>query len=204
MSPDGAWILYQDARSDSASIMRFPIQGGPSVKVMPVQVGADFQVTLPPSALCVVSELQGSETVFFSFDPVRGRGPEIARLEAVASTSWCLAPDGSALAVLDVRSPQPRIVVVSLSGAPRHDVALNFAGAKGIQHLAWDRSGLGWLAVVYWGKSWNLLHIDGNGDAVELLPPQVWMYSSAMSPDGRRVVFTSNTVEANAWLLEHF
>jgi Tol biopolymer transport system component len=204
VSPDGAWILYQDIRADSASIMRVPIQGGPSVKVMPVQVGADFQVTFPPSSMCVVSELQGSEMIFSAFDPVRGRGPELTRLEVGPLTPWCLAPDGSALAVLDTRSASPRIVVLSLSGAPRHDVALNLAGVKGIQHLAWDRSGQGWLAVAYLGKGWNLLHIDSNGDSVQLLPPQLWMYSSAMSPDGRRIAFTSNTVEANAWLLENF
>ncbi|HYV51292.1 MAG TPA: hypothetical protein VE910_05260, partial [Dongiaceae bacterium] len=68
----------------------------------------------------------------------------------------------------------------------------------------WDALGQGWLAVAYFGNSWNLLHVDGQGKSTELLPPQMWMYSSAVSADGHRVVFTSNTVEGNAWLLENF
>lgn len=203
MSPDGAWILYQDVRDDSASVMRVPTHGGLPVKVMPVQVDSDFQVALAPRSECIVSETQGSKTVFYSFDPVQGRGSEIARLEA-GLAPWCLAPDGSALAVLDFRSARWRIVILSLSGEPRREVTLDRGDMQGIQNLAWDASGHGWLAVAYFGKSWNLLHIDGQGKSAVLLPPQMWMYSSAVSADGHRIVFTSNTVEGNAWLLENF
>jgi eukaryotic-like serine/threonine-protein kinase len=204
MSPNGAWILYQDVRGDSASIMRVPIQGGPSAKVMSVQAGSDFKVAATSSSECVVSEMRGSKTVFFSFDPVTGQGPEVARIEAGLLPPWCLSPDGSALAVVDARSAPIRIVVVPLSGAPRREVALRRSDVIGIQHLAWDGSGEGWLATTYFGKSWNLLHIDAKGHSVELLPPQLWMYSSALSPGRKRIVFSSNTVEANAWLLENF
>ena len=204
MSPDGAWILYQEVRDDSASVMRVPTHGGPPVKVMPVQVDSDFHVALAPRSECIVSEMQGSKAVFYSFDPVQGRGSEIAQLEAGSLPPWCLAPDGSALAVWDAQSTPSRIVVLSLSGAPRREVTLVGRDVQGIQSLAWDASGQGWLAVAYFGKSWNLLRVDGQGKSAVLLPPQMWMYSCAISADGHRVVFTSNTVEGNAWLLENF
>jgi serine/threonine protein kinase len=204
MSPDGSWILYQDVRGDSASLMRVPVHGGPPVAVMPVQVNCDFHVAFAPGSECVVSEMQGSKTVFYSFDPVQGRGSEIARTEVGPLAPWCLAPDGSALAVVDGQSTPWRIVVLSLSGAPRREVIPGGRDVKGIQSLAWDALGQGWLAVAYFGNSWNLLHVDGQGKSTELLPPQMWMYSSAVSADGHRVVFTSNTVEGNAWLLENF
>ena len=42
------------------------------------------------------------------------------------------------------------------------------------------------------------------GHTTPLIPPQLWMYSAAASPDGKRVAYTSNTGQGNIWMLEDF
>jgi eukaryotic-like serine/threonine-protein kinase len=209
MSPDGQWVLYVDQngppRAPEARIMRIPVNGGPAEKVLDMQRAADFHCASPPATLSVLGEMQGQETAFFAFDPVTGRGREVGRVEAQPWPAWNIAPDGSALAVVDSRDTPPRIVILSLTGQARREVALDGeVQLTSIGHITWDSSATGWILTGNLKSEWNLFHVDSGGKSTPLLPPQLWMYSSAVSPDGRHIVYTSNTVESNVWLLEHF
>lgn len=66
-----------------------------------------------------------------------------------------------------------------------------------------SRHGHSWLIVVY-GDQWRLLRVDARGRTTPLIPPQMWMYSAAASPHGKRVAYTSNTGQGNIWMLEDF
>src|SRR5262249_15987510 len=149
----------------------------------------------PPSSRCVFDAMEGSQTVFYSFDPVHGRGPEVARLEMGQWPVWNLSADGSSLAVVDGRSSPPRIEVLSLVRRTRPQPIPDRKDLNGIAHIGPDVSGRGWMLTSYLDRTWNLLRVDETGRCIELLPPEFWMYSSAVSPDGHHVVFTNNTGE---------
>jgi hypothetical protein len=54
------------------------------------------------------------------------------------------------------------------------------------------------------GDTWRLSRVDERGHLTSLTPPQLWMYSAAASPDGKRIAYTSNTGQGNIWMLEDF
>jgi Tol biopolymer transport system component len=115
---------------------------------------------------------------------------------------WCLSPDGSTIAmVVQSQGPIPRIHLISTNGAPFREVRLD--RPVRIQDIAYGADGRSWL-IVEGGDQWRLLHVDARGRTSDLIPPQMWMYSAVVSPDGKRVAYTSNTGQGNIWMLEDF
>jgi dipeptidyl aminopeptidase/acylaminoacyl peptidase len=212
VSPDGAWILYEDfpiasAKSAAAAprLMRMPIGGGPSERVLAMQPTSTYRCARSPASLCVMSEVNDASMVFTAFDPVRGRGREVSRQAVgVAATTpppWDLSPDGSALAVVVSQDTLPHLRLLSLRNAPPRDIRLDRKVA--IQDIAWAADGKSWLAVAWVGKGeWNLLRIAPDGRTHAMIPSQLWMYEVAPAADGRHVAYTSNTGQGNLWLLE--
>jgi len=209
VSPDGAWTLYIDHPAPSGSnpaptarLMRAPIAGGPSIKVFDVQANATYACAPPPASLCVLSELVRDQTVFTEFDPVRGRGRELLRVPSKWERPWGLSPDGKALAIVDPLDSIPRIEVVPLHGGATRVVKLD--RDISIVDVSWAARGQGWLVVGRKHTAWQILRVNEKGRTLPLIPPQLWMYSAAPSPDGRWIAFTSNTGDGNIWLLEDF
>ncbi len=218
ISPDGRWILYEDLGSASAGnpaptarLMRLPVAGGPPEAVLDMQPTAGYCCAAHPApgatraSLCVLSEMQGADMVFMAFDPLLGRGRELTRVRAEVGSPWDLSPDGAALAIV-VQDSVAHIRVVSLRDGATHDVRPN--PQFGIESLAWAADSGSWLATGMVGRAgaeeWRLVRVAPGGKATALVPPQFWMYSSAASPDGRRVAYTNNTGESSVWLLEDF
>jgi len=208
-SPDRAWILYreQDAAGPGktptkARLMRVPVTGGPAEKVLDTQGNASFRSPQATGTSPVLCELQSSSAIFSAFDPVRGRGRELSRAEGHEQLMWDLSPDGSTIAmVVPSQDSIPRIRMLSTSGAPPHEVRLD--RPVQIANLAYGADGHSWLVIGY-GDQFRLLHVDARGRTTPLIPPEMWMYSAATSPDGKRVAYTSNTVQGNIWMLEDF
>jgi len=208
-SPDGAWILYWDgvaigkgAASQSGRIMRVSVAGGPAEKVLDVQGSATFRTPRKRDASPVLCELQNGSIVFSEFDPLRGRGRELSRAAGPQPPMWDLSPDGSTIAmVAEAADSIPRILLLSTGGAPQRQVRLD--RPLKLADLAYGPDGRSW-ELIEAGKQWRLLHADARGRTTPLIPPQMWMYSSAASPDGRHVAYTSNTVQGNIWMLEGF
>jgi hypothetical protein len=186
--------------------MRIPAAGGAPEKVMEMQPTASFRVARNGNHLCVIQELRRvGHAVFTSFDPIRGRGRELANVEIATDQppTWDLAPDGSAMAVLVPSDSLARIDVLSLPAGKRETVQVR--SAFGIASLAWTADGKGWIAVgANQDEGWRLLRIGRDGSVSLLTPQQMWMYSAEDSPDGRFVAFTSNTGQGNVWMLENF
>jgi WD40-like Beta Propeller Repeat. len=76
-------------------------------------------------------------------------------------------------------------------------------GRSGFRTLPTARTGHSWL-IVQGGEQWLLLHVDASGRTAPLISPQFWMYSSAVSPDGKRIAYTSNMGQGNIWMLQGF
>lgn len=102
-SPDGNWLLYTassgslDYFSDphNSRLMHMPVGGGPSSVLLLGRYSYDCAI--PPSKTCMLGELRGTQVVWSSLDPAKGRGPEIVKVEArSAEWKWSLSPDGTA------------------------------------------------------------------------------------------------------------
>ena len=106
MSPDGAWVIYKDAReaplggaAGTAAIERMPTAGGAPEKVFDIQGAASFRCGGLRGSPCVLCEIVRGDADFTEFDPVRGRGQEVARVKAQRLLAWDLSPDGTANAI---------------------------------------------------------------------------------------------------------
>ena len=118
-----------------------------------------------PSNLCVVDQRTKGQLVFYAFDPSRGKGEELTRIDASPNVhySWDLSPDGSSIALVLSNDQQGRVQVVSLRGERSFTVAV-----KGWHHLegaGWAADGKGWF-VSSWSEGSNtLLFVDLKGQA---------------------------------------
>jgi Tol biopolymer transport system component len=208
VSPDGAWILYLESdapkskgAAPAARLMRMATAGGAPEKVFDAQPAAGFVCARAPAKLCVLSEVDGGQTVFTAFDPVKGRLRELTRTNQ--TFVWDLSPDGTRIARLTQPDSTAVIKIVSLVGDAETSVRLDRAVAA--QQLAWAADGRSFYVVaVPRDRVWLLLRVAPDGHTTPLIPPQMWMYSAAASPDGKRIAYTSNTGQGNVWLLEGY
>jgi eukaryotic-like serine/threonine-protein kinase len=208
MSPDGAWVIYKDApdrggATGTAAIERMPSAGGAPEKVFDTQAAASFHCGGLPGSPCVLCEMDHGNAVFTEFDPVRGRGREVARVKGEGLLPWNLSRDGTAIAFTASSDSTPTIRIISTRGGAPKRVTLD--RPIGVLNIAWAADGQSWFVVSRTSESdWRLTRVKIDGTTVSLIPRQQWMYDAAASPDGKHVAYTSNTVDGNIWLLEDF
>ena len=92
--------------------MRVPITGGAPELIFRVREGTTSFCARPPSNLCGVAEQSDDhkQMIITAFDPVEGRGPELASFDLgpeyetnLQTMLWNISPDGTRLAA--VRGP---------------------------------------------------------------------------------------------------
>ena len=209
VTADGAWVLYQetDAKSPGSNptrsrIMRIPVSGGPAQQVLVSQAWIGFRIPRSRQASPVLCEFTDGAVVFSTFDPLDDRKREVAKLGAREPPAWDLSPDGSTIAIAITSQDSIRSIrLVSTAGMPAREVRLERALLA--TSMACGADGHSWLLVEA-GNSWRLVHVDERGRIRPLIPAQLWMYSAAASPDGKRIAYTSNTGQGNIWMLEDF
>jgi len=211
-SPDGAWVMYVAfpggySADKSANLMRAPISGGPSEFLATLDSSADFHCALPPATRCVLSEREGDELGFYALDPLKGRGPQLLRIDAKSlgdpCDTWDLAPDGSTIAQIAPDEQRARIRVFPLAGGSPRDVSV--AGLSRLCFLRWAANGKGWFA-------WNLsapppthIHVDLQGRSYVLREHAGTLLTwSVPSPDGRHLAFVEWNSINDVWMLEGF
>jgi len=232
VSPDGDWVLYLAPPLDhpksiaGVRVMRVPIKGGPAELVLTARIPQYGAYKEPvcaraPSALCVVVEEaeDHQHLIFTAFDPVKGRGRELARFDGASyngAYDWDLSPDGSRVAVL--KYSESRIHVLSFDGQAPRDIAVN--GRPALQTVNWTSDGKELLASSATQQGSALLCIDFQGNSRILLqekgsiapwsgdfdvslggPSAPW---AVPSPDGRHVAIYSWTLSANMWMMDNF
>src|ERR1700693_3564254 len=142
-SPDGRWFLYVawptrelPKPATTVRLMRVASQGGPSDLVMNVRGSTNFHCARAPASLCVVEEQTEKQLVFTSFDPLKGRGREVARIErnpTSAPPQWDLSPDGSRIAVGMYNANEGRIRIITVGDGLASDIVLT--GLAGIEYV---------------------------------------------------------------------
>ncbi len=205
VSPDGAWVIYASVLGGSAStsvrLMRMPISGGPAEPVLLSPQHDQFRCSLPPSNLCLVTERDGEQRVLTSFDPVRGRGTELFRVNSPIFGED-IRPDGQRIALILKSGAQDRISIFTLDGKKESEIALpDWPGLNALDYAPDGKS----MYVANWtGQNGaTLLRVDMTGKASVL-----WQSKTATriwgipSPDGRYLELLDATMDRNAWMLE--
>jgi Tol biopolymer transport system component len=212
MSPDGTWVLYLvypkgSGSSGPARLMRVPIAGGPAQLVLTATIVDTHRCARSPATLCAIAERtpDRKQLVFTAFDPVKGRGRELARcsIDPNAGYSWDLSPDG-ALVALHNRSEQQRIQILSLSGRASQQITVK-GWSLGEYGLDWTADGKGLFISSPIPGGVALLHLDLQGGAHLLWEQKGGVVTWGVpSPDGRHIAMPGNTQDSNIWMIQNF
>jgi len=226
VSPDGAWILFLSAPPEIASyastltptrVMRAPMAGGATELVMTAQTYEGLACARSPAKLCAVGEESSDrkQMVFTAFDPLKGRGREIARFDTdpVARYPndylWNLSPDGATIAIF--QRSGPAIHLLSLKNHASRVLAVK--GWNNFQTLNWEADGKALIVASATGDGAALLEVDLQGKAYVLweqrgdLEPNNAVLSAPWglpSPDGRHLAIYAAHLSGNMWMMENF
>jgi eukaryotic-like serine/threonine-protein kinase len=213
-SPDGAWFLYVawptrelPTPATTVHLMRVASQGGPSELVMNVRGSTNFHCARPRESLCVIEEQIEKQVVFTSFDPLKGRGREVARIERNPASApppqWDLSPDCSRIAVGMYNASEGRIHIIPLAGGPASDIVVE--GWAGIDYVDWSPDGKALYASSRSTAGTALLRVDLQGRAQRLWADRSqYAVPGTPSPDGRHLLMAHWNLEGNVWMLEGF
>lgn len=212
-SPEGSWFLYLvwpsreiPMSATPVRLMRVPSQGGPSELVETLRGSTKPACARLPATLCVVDEKVGGQLVFSSFDPIKGRAREMAKIDygSPNAPSWDLSPDGSRIAVPLYDPSAGRIRIIPLTGGSPSDLVVKDWPC--LDDVSWSPDGKALYASSNCPTAATIVRVDLEGHASRL-----WQQRAAgalgrgiPSPDGRHLAIVHATFESNAWMIEHF
>ena len=212
ITPDGAWVLYwsfphNGSALTSARLMRFPMAGGSSQAVLEVPAEAAIDVHCPRLAghACLISGWHDGRVVFEELDPVKGKGQEVGHT-ALAHPSdmfWNVSADGSRVALVSSDQLRQKIRILDLAKGSEQD--LNIPADWGLFSLNWTVDGKALLLSTQTREYFLArLQLDGKTNVLLNRGRSQWVGANCPSPDGRRVAFSLQTFDDNAWMLESF
>ncbi len=235
----GSWLLYQESPPDAPGVqrlMRRPVGGGPPEIVLeePADVELGYECSLNPDSPCVLSRHEGKQLIFYSLDPVRGKGKRLGTIEvgvppggesppwqAVGevgvpegfaggpqrSYGWGLSPDGSRVAFVEQDRYKGRVEVLSVKDGTWSEVLVE-PGWGELSNVDWTVDGKGFIVTSWLPDSFNssLLHVTLAGKVQPLLrnDRRQWFDGALPSRDGKYLALEAQTTDSNAWMLENF
>lgn len=227
VSPNGDWVLYvasskRDGSSSggaSHSLMRVPIIGGSAELVLTGPIYGKPACARAPVTMCVIAEQTPDRKllVFTAFDPVKGRGGEVARFDTDPTADvrylWDLSPEGRRVAIL--KYAKGSIDILRLDGhVPQKIVVSDWSS---LLSLNWTSDGEGFFATGQTEKGSVVLRLDLRGNARVLWQlngstspwnrPFAGVTSAPLaipSPDGRHLAIYDWKLSANMWVMENF
>jgi hypothetical protein len=221
LTADGSWMLYVEWTPTATSappapdrIMRRAVAGGSPEMVLQEPGGDaqgkyvwDYKCPLRPGSPCIVGEKNGNDLVFYSLDPVRGKGKELGKtvLRPYFGWDWDVSPDGSRLALIGLAKHDGRIEVLTFSNSTWHEISPE--PPLGLpMFIAWAADGNGFFLDSWDNNSRNLLHVTLTGKVDPLLRNgyRQGMGKLLPSPDGKYLAYQAGTTDSNVWMLEGF
>ena len=218
ISPDRHWMLYLESTPTPLNLpdppkrlMRRPPAGGSPERVLeePAGMSWEYRCPLQPGSQCVLGQHEGKDRVFYSLDPVRGKGEQLGKIEVDPNifAGWNVSSDGSRLALVGGgEKHKGRIELLNLRDGVWYSVSVERKWGD-LQSIAWAPDGNGYFAASWWlPDSFNLLRVTLNGKAKPLLSNanRQWMTGPLPSPDGKYLAFEGHTSDSNVWMLEGF
>jgi hypothetical protein len=212
VSPDGRWLIYrvhlgvpEQPGSTAEEIMRVPVTGGASEKIFPVKRLNWWDCAAAPSNLCAIAESTEDhrQAIITAFDPLKGRGAELARIAIEPNTDWAVAlsPNGKRFAM--IRGPGNPLQILSLKGDVLEEIKIPEWRAAGPIEWAADAKGLFVPSLTPGGAS--LLYVSLHGEVHVIRENRGGNYSPGLpSPDGRHIAMVGTATNSNMWLMENF
>jgi len=146
-----------------------------------------------------------TQEVITSLDPVKGRGPELARFTVDPNdSSWfsVISWDGTHIAA--TRTAAGPIYILPVHGQGVQQIKVK--GWDRLEEFTWAADGRGLFVVAPASRGKALLHVDLKGNTHVL-----WEDTGAdgetlasPSPDGRHLAIQSRTTSSNMWMMEDF
>ena len=179
---------------------------------MPAAEFDSFRCRYNPKASspCVLALREGKDLVFYSLDPILGRGSRLGKIEVASSDwarGWDLSPDGSHVALVDPHKYGGRIEVLTLSDGTCHELSPELQGHD-LYSIGWAADGKSFLAVSRLRDSLDLLHVTLAGKVQTMLSPEGYqnqfLRGPLASPDGRYLAFKAQTWDGNVWMIDNF
>jgi Tol biopolymer transport system component len=217
LSPDGKWVialLWPEGGSTLPNqppvrpLVRIPITGGSPQTILQVSRAGPFSCSRPPANVCTIVEqtADGKQMIVTEFDVIRGRGPELARIDLARRIDLqenklaIISPDATRIAV--ARGPDGPIEIRSLRSQSTFTVP-----AKGLDKLwglTWTADGKGLFVTRHVQGGAELGHLDLQGSFTRLWKsggPRCW---ATPSPDGRYLAIYDWQQDSNMWMMENF
>ena len=210
VTPDGVWVVYAfstkpNDQSAPVQVMRVPITGGPSEFVLTAHFPGYPMCSKPPANLCAIFEedYDHKQVTLTAFDPLGGRGRELARIDSDPTKYYNLAlsPDGTRIAY--ATSHEGPVHILSLRGEPSREIRVR--GWSNLQDIEW--AGAKALIISSGVQGGDLLlHVDMQGNAHVLWqqPGGFASFIGTLSPDGRHLAFNGYSTNSNIWMMENF
>ena len=196
-TPDGLWILFREGRDlnlpvHPARLMRRPAAGGPAQTVLEEPPGLQWSHVcgIRPGSACVLSQLEGTDMVFYLLDPLRGRGPKLGRfphrVDFTGNTGWGLSADGSRIAYV---TENGKVEIMSLNERSWHEISLGPHWQQ-LQTVAWTADGKSLFVTCWKPDGSDLLHVTLDGEVTLLWHNghSQWQSAGQPSPLPRRQV----------------
>ena len=219
LSPDEKWVIVvvwpsggtPDPRT-TVKVMRVPFSGGNPELIFPMRNGSVISCPRALSKSCVVTEetLDRKSMIVTAFDPVRGKGAELARFDLLPeANAWIdsdhvhlcqISPDGTRLAI--ARSPEAPIEIHSLLGGPTRIIRAKELDKITVLSWAADEKGFFVTKQLYDGS--ELFYVDLQGRTHSLWRSHGGHCFGKPSPDGRHLSIFDAEQSNNAWMMENF
>ena len=155
--------------------------------------------------MCVIVELIEDRKVVIltAFDPVKGLGPELARITLdykPEDPGVILSPDGTHIAVL---AAENRIKIFTIRGELIKEIQVK--GPTSVFNFNWGQDSTALFVTGPVPGGHMLLRVSLDGQTQPVLEGHAPDFIAGMpSPDGRHLVVTGVGDSANVWMMENF
>ncbi len=211
VSPDGLWVLYLETPKEiwsysQSRLMRVPIDGGTPEFILSGQFYDGIRCTSARANFCVFAEKSndGNELIFYSFDPVKGRGRELTRMrvDLTKNYNWVLSPDG-VYVLAGNQEGESTLIARRTDGRQLHDLEIKGWPGLNFMDFSADSKGLFMNSTAHGIKT--LVYVDLKGKGHPLWHPESPRVGWATpTRDGSHLAILGESSNSNLWMLKNF
>src|SRR5690349_21516941 len=206
LNPEGTQLLYTSGPGDFSApigLMRVPLAGGPTQRLLEAPSVNNFQCSRSPAKICVMSQQLENRFIFSRFDPLSGDHRSFRTVEEGGIYNWSLSPDGSWLALVDLKTGAGKIRLLPVAGGAER--VLDIKDWSGFASVDWAADSMAlFVSSNPTGRQSTLLYVSLQGAVHPLWKVKSSPSWAIPSRDGRYLAIAAPSLENNAWMLEHF